>query len=711
MGALGKGASDGIGRKRKRQVAGLGKDIDGELRPAIDPSDRRAACHAGRHGVDAGAQGGDDRRHEDRQVGCDRDGFGTVGIESMPALAHADARQFGDLAQHAARVADFRPAVPQQVPPDPQGGGAAIDHARDGGERRRRVARIRLQHVPLQGEQQIAEVMHQPGREEGEVGGGGRHGGIVPDRGRRENRLSTAVWCGKAARQSPRFAGMHAAMSAPYDALRAHFRAVALLGSTSALLAWDQETYLPRGGGDRRAEQLALLAELAHERATAPEVGDWLLRCEDDAAVMADDDRRANVRGWRRDYDRAVRLPPSLVAELAEVESKAQQAWAEARARDDFRRFQPWLLRMVALQQQKADCLRRAGQSRWDALADLHEPGMNAADLAQLFGPLRLRLVALRERLAGGRAVDDAFARVAIDEARQEAFVRAVLGAMGFDPKLGRLDRSAHPFCTRVGDDVRLTTRFRRDGVLDALGSTMHEGGHGLYEQGLDPAHFGSPLGEAVSLGVHESQSRLWENHVGRSEAFWQWCWPLAQRHLGEACVGFDAAAVHRAANVVRPSLIRVEADEATYDLHIMVRFELEQRLLDGALTVDSLPGEWGRLYREHLGIQPPDDRQGCLQDVHWSCGLFGYFPTYTLGNLYAAQFVEAADRALGGLGPMFARGEFAPLREWLRRHVHQHGRRHEPAELCRRVTGGPLSPEPFLRHLERRLGAVYGLA
>lgn len=500
-------------------------------------------------------------------------------------------------------------------------------------------------------------------------------------------------------------------MTAAYAALCRHFRDVALLGSTSALLAWDQETCLPKGAGDRRADQLALLAGLAHERATDPRVGAWLAACEADAAVTADADRAANVRGWRRDFDRATKLPPALVTELAEVESKAQQAWAEARAQDRFRQFAPWLQRMVALQQQKADCLRRAGQSRWDALADLYEPGMNAADLARVFAPLRQRLVALRERLAGGRAVDDGFSRIAFAEDAQEAFVRAVLAAMGFDPQFGRLDRSAHPFCTKVGDDVRLTTRFHRDRVLDALGSTMHEGGHGLYEQGLPAEHFGAPLGEAVSLGIHESQSRLWENHVGRSAAFWEWCWPIAQRHLGDGCRGFDATAVHRAANVVRPSLIRVEADEATYDLHVMVRFELEQRLLDGSLPVDALPGEWKRLYREFLGITPPDDRQGCLQDVHWSCGLFGYFPTYTLGNLYAAQIAEAADRELGGLAAQFARGDFMPLREWLRRRVHQHGRRHEPAELCRLATGSELSPEPFLRHLERKLDAVYGLA
>lgn len=502
---------------------------------------------------------------------------------------------------------------------------------------------------------------------------------------------------------------MSAADSA-YDALLAHARETHLLGSTSALLSWDQETYMPRGAGEVRGRQLALLAKLAHERATAPQVGEWLAACEQAPHLQRDEDRCANIRGLRRDYDRATRLPATLVAELAELESRAQQEWAEARARSNFRRFQPWLERMVALQQQKADCLRRSGQSRWDALADLYEPGMNAADLKALFLPLRTQLVALRQRLGAGRRPDDGFARIAIDETRQEAFVRAVVAAMGFDFQRGRLDRSAHPFCTSTGGDVRLTTRFAADDVLDALGSTMHEAGHGLYEQGLEPRHLGTPLGEAVSLGMHESQSRLWENHVGRSEAFWQWCWPLAEQHLGGAIAGHTPASVFRAANIVQPSLIRVQADEATYDLHVMVRFELEQQLIDGQLGVVNLPEAWNELYRQYLGLQVPDDKHGCLQDVHWSCGLFGYFPTYTLGNLYAAQLAAAADRQLGGLQALLRRGQFATLREWLRRHVHAHGRRHTAAELCQRTTGAPLSSAPFLAHLEHKLTNVYGL-
>ena len=501
---------------------------------------------------------------------------------------------------------------------------------------------------------------------------------------------------------------MTAAAATAYDALLAHSRETWLLATTSALLGWDQETYLPKGAGEVRADQLALLAKLQHERATDPRVAEWLATCEQDPRRQTDEDFAANVRELRRDHDRATKLPEALVTELAATESRAQQAWADARARDNFHKFRPWLERMVALQQQKADCLKQPGQSRWDALADLYEPGMNAKDLQALFAPLRQRLVALRQQLQGGKAPDDAFRRVPVVKPQQEAFVRAVVTAMGFDFQRGRLDVSAHPFCTGTGGDVRLTTRFHDADVLDALGSSMHEAGHGLYEQGFEPAARGTPLGEAVSLGIHESQSRLWENHVGRSASFWQWCWPIAQRELGAACQGFTADGVFRAANVVEPSLIRVEADEATYDLHVMVRFVIEQELLAGDLGPANLPARWNGLYAEYLGVQVPDDRHGCLQDVHWSCGLFGYFPTYTLGNLYAAQLAAAADQALGGLAPMLARGEFTPLREWLRRHVHRHGRRHRPAELCKLATGKPLSSEPFLAYLEQKLATVY---
>lgn len=495
-----------------------------------------------------------------------------------------------------------------------------------------------------------------------------------------------------------------------YDDLRAHLRTAHLLGTTAALLSWDQETMMPKGAGPVRAEQLALIAELQHQRTIDPRTADWLAACEADPHTQADPDRTANVRQWRRDHTRATRLPTALVAELAAHESAAQQSWATARSKDDYRRFQPMLDRMVVLQQQKADCLRLPGQSRWDALADLYEPGMTAAMLRELFGPLRQQLVALRQRLSTGEAPDDQFARQRIERPAQEAFVRAVTTAFGFDPKFGRLDTSAHPFCTNVGNDVRLCTRFGDDDVLDALGSTMHECGHGLYEQGTEPEHFGTPLGEAVSLGIHESQSRLWENHVGRSAAFWRWCWPLAQRHLGAACTEFTAERVFRTANRVQPSLIRVEADEATYDLHVMVRFELEQALIDGQLGTANLPGEWNRLYREYLGVQVPNDRQGCLQDVHWSCGLFGYFPTYTLGNVYAGCLHRALRQDLPELDTSLAQGLAAPATDWLRERVHRHGSLYRPAEVIERACGFAPTPEPLLDYLEHKFGQIYAL-
>jgi carboxypeptidase Taq len=501
---------------------------------------------------------------------------------------------------------------------------------------------------------------------------------------------------------------MHPTTVADYQALVAHAQETHVLSSAAATLAWDQETGMPKGGGDLRSRQLEALAAMVHQRSTDPRIGEWLQACESDRNLQQESDAAANVRGFRRDYDRATKLPNTLVAELARLESQAQQVWAEARAASDYARFLPSMERMVFLQQQKADCLR-GSRSRWDALADLCEPGMNAASLSQLFAPLRERLVALRGQLdARGKRPDDRFSRVPFEESAQEAACRAALQAIGFDFDRGRLDRSAHPFCTGSFGDVRLTTRYSKDNVLDALGSAMHEGGHGLYEQGLCTEHMGTPLGEAASLGIHESQSRLWENHVGRSRAFWQWSQPMLRSKLGLEVDGYSADDLWRASNRVEPSLIRVEADELTYDLHVMVRFELEQALLDGSLAAKDLPAAWNAGYRQALGIEVPDDRRGCLQDVHWSCGLFGYFPTYTLGNLYAAQFASAVRRDIPDLDDQHARGDFAPLLAWLRDKVHRHGRRFDPAELCRRATGAALSADPFVAYLEQKLHAVY---
>ena len=498
-----------------------------------------------------------------------------------------------------------------------------------------------------------------------------------------------------------------------YAALCERSKEVHLLESTAEILSWDQETMMPPGGGDHRADQVALLAKLAHERATDPRFGEWLAAADDDAEPESE--RGANVREWRRSYGRRTCLPADLVAESAAVSARGQQAWAEARAQDDFARFRPWLERLVDLARRKAECYGVPdGGELWDALAEDYEPGMRAATLERLFGPLAADLTSLVQELGAvesARAPSDRFHAIELPEDRQEAFVREVSSAMGFDFERGRIDRSAHPFCggSHFGD-VRITTRFRRANVSDALGSTMHETGHGLYEQGLPADHIGTPLGTAVSLGIHESQSRLWENHVGRSREFWSWCRPVLHRHFGSAVADLDVEELFRATNLVRPSLIRVEADEATYNLHVIVRFDLERALVRGDLGVGDLPGAWRDAYRERLGIAVPDDASGCLQDVHWSCGLFGYFPTYTLGSIYAAQFYAAAERDLDGLSASIAAGEFAPLRSWLREHVHRHGSRYDPDRLCALATGSGLDGAVFLDYLRSKLRSVYGL-
>lgn len=505
-----------------------------------------------------------------------------------------------------------------------------------------------------------------------------------------------------------------------YQSLCDHARQTATLASVGSLLGWDQETYMPPAGAAFRAEQQAMIAEMAHARATDPRVGDWLSACESDAAVKDDPRFAANLRELRRDYDRATKLPGALVAELAKVGSQAQEVWKEARQKSDFAMFAPWLEKMFELSRRKADCYGvPAGGERYDALLDEYEPGMTAREIDQIFTPLRARLSALIARIARApRKPSDAPLHAKIPAEKQHAFGHDVLRAMNFDLEAGRLDTTTHPFCSGMAPgDTRLTTRYRDEKFTDALYGTMHEAGHGLYEQGLPKALdsqgrtlFGQPLADAISLGIHESQSRMWENLVGRSREFWVWALPLAKQAFAPALDAYSVDDLYAAVNIVTPSFIRVEADEATYNMHVMVRFELERALLAGNLAPRDVPAEWNRRYKDYLGIDVPDDRRGCLQDVHWSFGLIGYFPTYTLGNLYAAQLWETINREMGDLRSQLSRGQFAPLREWLREKIHRHGKQFRAAELCRQVTGAPLSADPLLRHLEGKLTPIYGL-
>ena len=495
-----------------------------------------------------------------------------------------------------------------------------------------------------------------------------------------------------------------------YEELVLLARQRALLGSCTALLAWDEETYMPRGGAALRADQLAYLAGLEHEMATDPRLGD-LLADVGNSDLVCDplSDAAVNVREWRRLLARLTRLPRSLIEETARVTSAAQQEWAAARQEADFGRFLPWLERVVALKRREADALGYETEP-YDALLDEYEPGVRGRDLDALFAAMSPELTALAQRLSASqrRTNDNALHRMfPVD--RQRIFNEQAAAAMGFDFERGRLDATTHPFFSTVGPgDCRITTRYSADDFGDAFFSTLHEVGHGLYEQGLDPANVGLPVGEAPSLALHESQSRLWENTVGRSLPFWKHFFPLARQAFPEALGSVSLTEFHFAVNRVQPSLIRVSADEVTYNLHIQVRFELERALISGDLRAAEIPSAWNEAYRRQLGVAPRNDAEGCLQDGHWAAGLMGYFPTYTLGNVIAAQLYSRAERDLGDLPLAFAHGDFSSLLGWLRENIYRRGGRHPTARLIELVTGAPPDARPFIASLRQKYQEVY---
>lgn len=502
--------------------------------------------------------------------------------------------------------------------------------------------------------------------------------------------------------------------ASPYADLCDLHRKAATLKSVNDLLNWDQETYMPHGGGSARSDQQAVMAELTHKAKTDSRIGILLKACEDDDKLMADGPIGANIREMRRDYDLATKLPPELVAEIAKVGSQAQEVWKEARAKSDFAMFAPWLEKVMELQRRKAQCYGHAPDGElYDALLDEYEPGMTARQIEAIFTPLRGRLSALIGDIAQSKKkISTKILSSKIPADKQHKFGQFLLESMGFDLQTGRLDVTTHPFCSGLAPgDTRLTTRYRDEKFTDALYGTMHEMGHGLYEQGLPKdRHFGEPLGESISLGIHESQSRMWENFVGRSREFWKWGLPKARKTLGGPLGKATVDQLYAAVNTATPSFIRVEADEATYNLHVMLRFEIERGLISGDLKVKDLPKEWNNRFKSYLGLDVPDDRRGCLQDVHWAFGLVGYFPTYTLGNLYAAQFWEQINKDIKDLPKQIAKGDFAKLKGWLNKNIHGPGRQYRAGELCEKVTRRPLSADPLLKYLEGKLKPIYGL-
>jgi carboxypeptidase Taq len=489
-------------------------------------------------------------------------------------------------------------------------------------------------------------------------------------------------------------------------------RQAALLESIESVLGWDERTYLPPAAGEYRAEQMTYISGQVHRRRTDPRIGELLTFLS--ATELAKDphsDHGATIRQLQRDYDKRLKLPQTLVEELTRASVLGQQAWVKARPANDFAAFAPHLVKLLDLKRQQAQCLGYPDHP-YDALLDDFEPNARTADVARVLAALRDELAPLVQAIieSGKQAPVEILARHYPRDA-QEAFGKMAAAAIGFDFQRGRLDVTHHPFCSGLGPhDCRITTRYDDRFFPGAFFGILHEAGHGLYDQGLRPEQFGLPPGSYVSLGIHESQSRMWENLVGRSRAFWRHFFPQLAQAFPAAMQGVSPDQFYWAINSVQPSLIRVEADEATYNLHIIIRFELEQALLTGDLPVPDLPAAWKAKYRQYLGIEPPDDKDGCLQDVHWSAALVGYFPTYSLGNLYAAQFFEQAERELGGLNEQFSRGEFGPLKDWLTRQIHHRGQCYPAANLVQLITGQPLSHAPLMRHLRGKFGPLYGV-
>jgi carboxypeptidase Taq len=485
----------------------------------------------------------------------------------------------------------------------------------------------------------------------------------------------------------------------PLIELRTRLAEVTDLERLGLLLAWDQEIVMPPAGAEWRAGQRASLERLTHERFADDRIGELL-----DIAAPATPLDEDLIRVTRRDYDKARRVPADLVAELAHASATAREAWARARAESDFALLEPHLRRNVELRRRYIACFPEV-ERPFDALLDDYEPGMSTAEVEDVLGRLRDGLVPL---VAGTGPGDDAIVRggpFATDGQRR--LVETVLRQVGVDDERWRLDVALHPFQATISPgDLRLTTRYVDDDI-DSLFGTLHEFGHGLYEANVDPELARTPLGAGVSSAVHESQSRLWENMVGRSPGFWRWCFPHLQAAFPERFTGRDWVEVHRAVNAVKPSLIRVSADEVTYGLHVVLRFELELALFEGDLDVADLPAAWRQRMRAYLDLDVPDDAHGVLQDVHWAEGLFGYFPTYALGNVIAGQLWARITADLPDLDERFARGDFAALTAWLAEHVHRHGRRLTPGELIVRAAGGPLDPEPYLDYVRAKVAAA----
>ncbi|MDG1541474.1 MAG: carboxypeptidase M32 [Candidatus Thalassarchaeaceae archaeon] len=499
-------------------------------------------------------------------------------------------------------------------------------------------------------------------------------------------------------------------MGEAYEALMVQMRELDVIGQISGLLGWDQEVMMPPKAAAMRAEQLAWLSKEGHTRMTTPEVGELISAAESE--VNGSEVEQGNIRIIRDSYDKATKKPTEFVEEKARHTSKSIVSWTEAREKNDFSLFRDDLAKMIDMSRQLAGYLGYE-DNPYDALLDLYESGLSVAKLDPLFQGLRDSSVPLIKAVSELENKPDCswVHKHPWPKASQEALSQAISEAIGFDFQAGRRDESTHPFCGGSNpDDVRWTTRYDEKEPYGAIYGTMHETGHALYEQGRPRDLDFQPAGEANGLGVHESQSRLWENQVGRSLAFCEWSFPMWQEHFPANFEGVTPEMLWQAVNQVEATLIRVEADEATYNLHIMIRYEIEKKLINGELEVDDLPDAWDDMYEEFLGIRSSTRTEGVLQDIHWSFGAFGYFPTYTLGNLYSAQLLQAAEKDIGSIDEQVRRGEFTPLLDWMRTHVHARGSILEPSDHIEEATGEQPKPDAFVAYLADKIGRLYGV-
>jgi carboxypeptidase Taq len=491
-----------------------------------------------------------------------------------------------------------------------------------------------------------------------------------------------------------------------YDTLVTELERIFHIHTVCLLLEWDEQVNLPSGAHNVRASQLAAMAELHHRTAKNPEIGEWLeiLEKQQDALTS---DQKVVLREAAKSYHRITRLPSEFVQRRARAQSASYHAWVKARENDDFALYAPFLEEQIHLTCEEANYVGE-GNAIYDYCIDKHDPEIRAATIQKLFTDLKADLIPLVDAITDSPVKPDLSIMKGFPVDRQKAFLKTVVSDIGFDFQHGRIDKSIHPFCGGIGPDIRMTTRFDENDPIDSLFGAVHEAGHGIYEQGLPRNTLGTALSEAVGMAVHESQSRLWENQVGRSRAFWNYYEPKYRKVFPKQLEAVSSKAFFLAINNVQRSLIRFESDEVTYNLHIILRFEIEKQLFDKTLAVKDLPEAWNALSQEIIGLTPKNDREGVLQDIHWCDGSFGYFPSYCLGNMLAAQIWYTVLDTIPDLESKIEQGNFNPLIDWLREQIHQHGKRYNTLDLTQRVTGQPLSHHALIRYLKERYLPIY---